>query len=161
MLSFGIDWARAAITAARRREFASGSGRPIFAATVISRLSLEKRAERFLSCAPFRYMMFLNLLWPAIDYLFVPRRRPGSSLFSIERFAPWAPASAGEQFCSGQSQRLAIGLHQRVGLLAGVGLHLPETNDRPHRPGVIAVRLGLGIDVANIVRDALLLLLQA
>jgi hypothetical protein len=27
---------------------------------------LEKRAERFLSCAPFRYMMFLNLEWPAM-----------------------------------------------------------------------------------------------
>src|SRR3954462_4698195 len=52
--------------AALRRALASGSGRPIFAATVISRLSLEKRAERFLSCAPFRYMMFLYLLWPAI-----------------------------------------------------------------------------------------------
>jgi hypothetical protein len=27
---------------------------------------LEKRAERFLSCAPFRYMMFLYFEWPAI-----------------------------------------------------------------------------------------------
>src|SRR4051812_20949176 len=61
--------------AARRRAFASGSGRPIFAATVISRLSLEKRAERFLSCAPFRYMMFLYLLWPAI-VLAQPNRGP-------------------------------------------------------------------------------------
>ena len=57
---------RAAIIAALRRALASGSGMPIFAATVISRLSLEKRAERFLSCDPFRYMMFLYLEWPAI-----------------------------------------------------------------------------------------------
>src|SRR3954470_22445664 len=52
--------------AARNRALASGSGRPILAATVISRASLENRLERFLSCAPFRYMMFLYLLWPAI-----------------------------------------------------------------------------------------------
>jgi len=70
ILSFGIDWARAARTAARSRGLASGSGRPIFAATVISRLSLENIAERFLSCAPLRYMMFLNLLWPAIRATF-------------------------------------------------------------------------------------------
>src|SRR6187399_391650 len=44
----------------------SGSGVPILAATVISRLSLEKAADFFLSCAPLRCMMFLNLEWPAI-----------------------------------------------------------------------------------------------
>ena len=44
----------------------SGSGRPIFAATVISRLNFENIAERFLSCAPLRCMMFLNLEWPAM-----------------------------------------------------------------------------------------------
>src|SRR3546814_7789117 len=58
-----------ALTAARRHALASGSGRPILAATVISRASLEKRALRFLSCAPLRCMMFLNLLWPATAYL--------------------------------------------------------------------------------------------
>jgi hypothetical protein len=67
ILSLGIDWARAASTAARSRGLASGSGRPALAATVISRDSLENIAERFLSCAPLRYMMFLNLLWPAIS----------------------------------------------------------------------------------------------
>src|SRR6185295_5956542 len=61
-----MDCALAALTAARRRAFISGSGAPILAATVISRLSLENIAERFLSCAPLRYMMFLYLLWPAI-----------------------------------------------------------------------------------------------
>ncbi|MNC99856.1 hypothetical protein D3C83_182830 [compost metagenome] len=66
ILSFGMDCALAALTAARRRAFMSGSGRPDLAATVISRASLENIAERFLSCAPLRYMMFLNLLWPAI-----------------------------------------------------------------------------------------------
>src|SRR3546814_15967084 len=79
ILSLGIDCALAAPTAARRRGFMSGSGVPIFAATVISRLSLEKSAERFLSCAPLRYMMFLNLEWPDIGalqlrWLLRPRR---------------------------------------------------------------------------------------
>src|SRR6476646_4704418 len=115
------------MTAARSREFASGSGKPILAATVISRLSLEKRAERFLSCAPFRYMMFLNLLWPAM---------------------------AGPLF---QSKRLAIGLQKRIGFLPRVGLHLPQADDRAHGLGVIAVRLCLGIDVTDVIRDSLLL----
>src|SRR3569833_3263166 len=66
MLSFGIDCAFAALTAARRRGLKSGSGMPIRAATVISRLSFENRFERFLSCAPLRYMMFLYLEWPAM-----------------------------------------------------------------------------------------------
>ena len=52
--------------ARRKRGFISGSGAPILAATVISFASLEKIFERFLSCAPLRCMMFLNLLWPAI-----------------------------------------------------------------------------------------------
>ena len=47
-------FARAAVMAARRRGFMAGSGRPILAATVISRASLEKSLERFLSCAPLR-----------------------------------------------------------------------------------------------------------
>src|SRR3989337_96741 len=66
MLSLGTDCALAALTASRRRGFISGSGMPDLAATVISRLSLENIAERFLSCAPLRCMMFLNLEWPAI-----------------------------------------------------------------------------------------------
>src|SRR5688572_20374606 len=66
MLSLGIEAARALLTASLRRGFMSGSGIPDFAATVISRLSLENAAERFLSCAPLRCMMFLNLEWPAM-----------------------------------------------------------------------------------------------
>src|SRR5947209_14095739 len=144
MLSVGIDWARAAMIAARSRAFASGSGSPILVATVISRLSLEKRAERFLSCAPFRYMMFLNLECPAMptpkkDFL-ATRQDPRTSLR--------------------QAERLAIGLEQRVGFLAGVGFHLPQADDCSHRLGVVAVGLGLGIDVADVVSDALFLLLQ-
>src|SRR5437763_12053844 len=58
---------RAASTAARRRGLAFGSGRPERAAVVSSRMILVETLARFLSCAPFRYMMFLNCEWPAIS----------------------------------------------------------------------------------------------
>src|SRR5215471_13220919 len=60
-----LAW-RAATTAARSRGLAAGSGRPVRAAVVNSRIILVKTLARFLSCAPFRYMMFLNCEWPAI-----------------------------------------------------------------------------------------------
>src|SRR3954470_20542325 len=65
ILSFGMLSARAARTAARRRGFMAGSGRPSLAATVISRESLPKTFERTASCRPLRCMMFLNCEWPA------------------------------------------------------------------------------------------------
>src|ERR1700737_438230 len=65
MLSFGMLSARAARTAARRRGFIAGSGRPSLAATVISRESLPNTLERTASCRPLRCMMFLNCEWPA------------------------------------------------------------------------------------------------
>src|SRR5215218_5949069 len=129
--------------AARSRAFASGSGRPIFAATVISRLSFENRAERFLSCAPFRYMMFLYFEWPAMNSpqsgtLREPRKKEPPLLLSLA------------------ADRCAIGFEHGVLLLPGVGLHLPEPHDHAHDLWVISVRLGFGIDVANVVGDALL-----
>jgi hypothetical protein len=66
ILSFGMFSARAASTADRSRAFIAGSGVPSFAATVISRASLEKRRERIASCRPLRCMMFLNCEWPAM-----------------------------------------------------------------------------------------------
>src|SRR5690606_34076051 len=66
MLSLGIDCALAAFTASRRRGFMSGSGAPIFAATVISRASLENIFDLAASWRPLRCMMFLNCEWPAI-----------------------------------------------------------------------------------------------
>src|SRR5690349_3340508 len=56
----------AAMTAARSRGFELVSGRPVRAAVVSSRMILVKTLARFLSCAPFRYMMFLNWECPAI-----------------------------------------------------------------------------------------------
>jgi hypothetical protein len=41
---------------------------------------LVKTLARFLSCAPFRYMMFLNCEWPAIDLWAASRRRYGRTL---------------------------------------------------------------------------------
>src|SRR5437764_10502989 len=64
---------RADRIAARSRGLAAGSGRPWRAAVVNSRISLVKILPRFLSCAPFRYMMFLNCEWPDIV------AHPGSS----------------------------------------------------------------------------------
>src|ERR1700749_2325354 len=52
---------------ARSRGWAWGSGRPERAPVVSSRLILVKTLARFLSCAPFRYMMFLNCEWPAMS----------------------------------------------------------------------------------------------
>src|SRR5579859_7923762 len=60
-----LAW-RAATRAARSRGLAAGSGRPERAAVVNSRMILVNTLARFLSCAPFRYMMFLNCEWPAI-----------------------------------------------------------------------------------------------
>src|SRR6187549_2301303 len=85
MLSLGIEAARALLHASRSRGFMSGSGMPDFAATVISRESLENAAERFLSCAPLRCMMFLNLEWPAIGVAYLDgkgmrRLTPGASV---------------------------------------------------------------------------------
>src|SRR3954470_88348 len=135
--------------AARKRALASGSGRPILAATVISRLSFENIAERFLSCAPLRYMMFLYLLWPAIAVI-----RPSKCWWSVSN-----RLSGGHQ--SVEAERRAIGFQQRIGFLPRLRLHLAESDDGPHRLGVVAARLGLGIDVLYIVGDRLLLLLEA
>src|SRR4051812_34784792 len=66
ILSRGMDSARALVIARRRRALADGSGTPPFAASVISRDSLLKILERFLSWAPLRNWMFLNFEWPAM-----------------------------------------------------------------------------------------------
>src|SRR5271170_437423 len=66
MLSLGMDSVRALAMASRRRALAVGSGRPCLAASVMSRDSLEKIFERFLSWAPLRNWMFLNLECPAM-----------------------------------------------------------------------------------------------
>src|SRR6266436_1315104 len=83
-----LAW-RAASTAARSRGFAAGSGRPMRAAVVNSRISLVKTLPRFLSCAPFRNMMFLNCEWP--DIFGYPDSRRKGSRHGPER-PPWPSA---------------------------------------------------------------------
>jgi hypothetical protein len=51
MLSFGIDAARAASIAVRKRGLPAGSPPPAFAATVISRMSYVNCAPRLASVA--------------------------------------------------------------------------------------------------------------
>src|SRR5438067_8812573 len=64
--------------AARSRGLWTGSGRPCFAATVISRASLENSLERSLSCRPLRNMMFLYCEWPAMRTPSHPRQLAGA-----------------------------------------------------------------------------------
>ena len=46
-------------------------------------------------------------------------------------------------------------------LRAGMLFHAAQADDRAHRLGVVAVGLGLGVDVLHIVGDALLFLFEA
>src|SRR6516165_7287234 len=79
MVSLDMLAVRAAISAARSRGFALGSGSPVRAAVVSSRISFVKALARFASCAPLRYMMFLNWEWPAIDRDLESAAGPGHS----------------------------------------------------------------------------------
>ncbi|MNH29194.1 hypothetical protein D3C79_894090 [compost metagenome] len=53
---------RAAVTAARRRGLFAGSGSPMRAEVVISRISLVKILPRLASCAALRCLMLAHLL---------------------------------------------------------------------------------------------------
>src|ERR1700731_659809 len=79
ILSLGMFSARAAMIAARSRGFIAGSGRPIFAETVISRASLPNSFDLAASWRPLRCMMFLNCEWPAMVFpqQYDPRRGGG------------------------------------------------------------------------------------
>ena len=62
---------------------------------------------------------------------------------------------------SAKPERRLVGVEDRFHLGAVVGLHFPEADDLAHDLGVVADRLGLGISVADVVCDALLLFLEA
>src|ERR1700760_2815733 len=57
-------------------------------------------------------------------------------------------------------QRLHVGLENGLGLLTLVGILLAQPHDGAQRLDVEAVALALGIDVADVVGDGLLLLFQ-
>src|SRR6185437_6891048 len=59
------------------------------------------------------------------------------------------------------AERKEIGLEQRFLLVELVLIHFPDLDDLAHDLYFEAVRLGLGIDVANIVAQRLLLFFQA
>src|SRR6266540_5502135 len=58
------------------------------------------------------------------------------------------------------AERMHISLEDRLLLLALVGVLLAQPHDRAQSLDVEAVRLGFGIDVADIVGDGLLLFLE-
>src|SRR5438270_807611 len=64
ILSFGMLFAFASATAARRRGLPSMSPPPRRAAIVISLMMRVKTLPRFASAAPFLCLMVLHLLWP-------------------------------------------------------------------------------------------------
>src|SRR5919206_3100081 len=69
MLSFGIEYDFAFSIAFASARFASGSGPPSFAATMIARESFEKSLPRFASAAPFLCLIVDHLLCPDIRLL--------------------------------------------------------------------------------------------
>ncbi len=75
IVSFGMLASLAAWMAERSRGFMVGSAMPERAATVSSRINFVKTLARLASCAPLRYMMFLNCEWPAISKrtLYLPK----------------------------------------------------------------------------------------
>src|SRR5215831_15857333 len=64
MLSLGILFSRAVMTAVRNRGFALTSPPPMRAATVISLISLVNSLPRLASLAAFLCLMVLHLEWP-------------------------------------------------------------------------------------------------
>src|SRR5262245_55119353 len=59
-----------------------------------------------------------------------------------------------------ESDRLLVDVEQRLLLLAIGGVHFPQAHDLPHDLGVEAGPLGLGIDLADVGRQAGPLLLE-
>ena len=82
---------------------------------------------------------------------------------NIKRHGVWAPAFAGttgRNSRSQHSQRLHVGFQDGFLFRPLVGVLLAQAHDGAQRLDVEAVALGLGIDVADVVRDGLLLFFQ-
>src|SRR5690349_3124269 len=62
--------------------------------------------------------------------------------------------------CSDHSQRVLVGVEQRVLLVAVGRVHLPERNDLPHGLDVVADALGLAVDVLDVASDGAALFLE-
>src|SRR3546814_17878207 len=59
-----------------------------------------------------------------------------------------------------ESERRFIDVENRFHLLAVVDRHFPESNDLTHAVGVVTLRFGFVIDVADSVADPIFLFLQ-
>src|SRR3954466_7092393 len=92
MLSVGMLEAFAVVTAVRRRGLALMSPPPIFAATVISLISLVKILPRLASFAAFLCLIVLHFEWPDMRLSFpLPRRDRREFRDGVPRFgAPLA-----------------------------------------------------------------------
>src|SRR5437870_1718306 len=69
MFSLGMFTAFAASMAVRRRGFPPGSPPPLFAATVISRMTLVQEEARRATVTAFLRLICFHLLWPAMAEL--------------------------------------------------------------------------------------------
>src|SRR6185437_6861750 len=74
----------------------------------------------------------------------------------------WRPPRAGRNRapCSDHSQRVLVGIEQRVLLVAVGRVHLPQRNDLPHGLDVVADALGLAVDVLDVAADGAALFLE-
>jgi hypothetical protein len=61
----------------------------------------------------------------------------------------------------GETERLAVGLEERIGFLSGMGFHSAQGDDLADRLSVVSIRFHLGVDVANILGEAPLLFFEA
>src|SRR3954469_11879816 len=85
MLSFGMLSERAFWIASRKRAFASGSGEPVRAATVISRASLVKSWPRRAAVAPFSRFVVAHFECPdMVAFLTIRRLQLFSLPFGME-----------------------------------------------------------------------------
>src|SRR5437588_9414660 len=134
MLSLAMFWARAARMAARSRGLCAGSGRPCFAATVISRASLENSLERSLSCRPLRNMMFLYCEWPAMWNLF-PCAQIAWAAADVQEWNKGSPPP--EQFLNELNQQLICHGPQS-------SFTAPQLRRTVHSPAVALAKAGCG-----------------
>src|SRR5687768_10449767 len=86
------------------------------------------------------------------------------SLVIGKSFPPTNRAARGAfRICalSAEPEGRLVGVEDHFHLGAVVGLHLPEADDLAHDLGVVADRLGFGVDIADVVGDALFFFLEA
>src|SRR4051794_6352381 len=137
MLSFGIDAWRAFSIAFRSARFASGSGPPSRAATMIARASFEKSWPRRLSVTPFACLIEAHLLCPDI------RRLPDRSeeeLVHARIFRQLGVERGDEDVAVPQEHRLAVELGEDLDLR-------PELADARRADEDAAQRLVLACEV--------------